>query len=117
MPCDMSSYPQHWASFRIDILARSLLRCECTGQCGIHSPNPMPRRCCEVQHTPARWFKGKVRLSLAHICKCSPPCANPEHVLAACQRCHLRIDRFNHAALRIANHKKRNAALLTSVLP
>jgi hypothetical protein len=32
---------------------------------------------------------------------------NPEHVIAACQRCHLRIDRFLHAAHRLARQLAR----------
>jgi len=44
-------------------------------------------------------------LNTAHMCNCSPPCTNPAHVFAACQRCHLRYDAFKHAATRAARAK------------
>ena len=33
---------------------------------------------------PAKWAKGRVVLTTAHLCKCDPPCAIPEHVKAMC---------------------------------
>lgn len=104
MPVDWTRYPPNWPGFSAQIrFARARGRCECTGQCGMHRPNPAPRRCVELHHTPARWFRGTVRLTVAHLCHCDPPCANPAHVIAACQRCHLRIDRFRHAQARLHN--------------
>lgn len=107
MPVNIKDYPASWPAFRITILARSLLRCECTGQCDQHQPHPMPRRCCELQGKPARYFRGPVRLTIAHTCTCVPLCANPAHVLALCQKCHLRLDRFKHAAARLATQKRK----------
>ncbi len=101
MPCDMTRYPANWPAFRIDILARAQLQCECTGQCGIHQAAKTARRCQEFHHQRARWAKGTIRLGIAHLCTCDPPCAIPGHVIAACQRCHLRIDRFTHAKKRL----------------
>ena len=101
MPIDYANYPANWQLFRLEILQRSNLQCECTGQCGIHQPNPFPRRCCELQHKKARFARGQVRLTIAHLCQCDPPCAIHAHVLAMCQRCHLRLDRFKHAAARL----------------
>jgi hypothetical protein len=97
MPIDYRRYPTNWREFSASIrFARASGRCECTGQCGLHQPNPFPRRCCELHHKPARWAHGLVRLTVAHLCHCHPPCAIPEHVIAACQRCHLRIDAKKH---------------------
>jgi hypothetical protein len=101
MPTDMTRYPQNWPLLRVLILQdRAHLRCECTGECGHHTPNPTPRRCTELHHKPARWFHGTVRLTLAHTCHCDPPCGIPHHVKAMCQKCHLRLDRYRHATKR-----------------
>jgi hypothetical protein len=97
MPCDMRPYGTDWPVFSRQIrFVRARQRCECTGQCGLHHT----RRCTENHHTPARWARGTVRLSVVHLCECSPPCHNPNHVLAMCQRCHLRLDRWKHARTR-----------------
>jgi hypothetical protein len=101
MPTDMTRYGPDWKQFSATIrIGRAAGRCECTGQCGMHLPNPDLRRCSETHATKARWFKGKVILTVAHLCKCNPPCQNPSHVIAACQRCHLRIDSWEKARKR-----------------
>lgn len=97
-----SLYPDGWEAFSREIrYGRAKNRCECTGQCGIHQPNPEPRRCNEIGKQKAKWFLGRVMLTVAHTCDCYPICKNPAHVLAMCQRCHLRFDRFRHAASRL----------------
>jgi hypothetical protein len=99
MPIDPKPYPPQWPHFsRYIRLTRAHGRCECTGQCGLHQPNPFPRRCTEHNHQAAQWARGKIILTTAHLCACSPPCLIPTHVIAACQRCHLRIDAKLHAA-------------------
>lgn len=108
MPFDVSRYPANWPQFSAWVrFVRAQGRCECTGQCGKHVPNPIQRRCCEMHHKPARWFRGRVVLTVAHLCDCEPPCAIAGHVIAACQKCHLRIDRFRHAARRLAHQQAR----------
>ena len=97
-------YPPNWAHFSMAIrFTRAQGRCECTGQCGLHRQGPVIRRCTERHHHKAHWACGMVRLTTAHLCTCNPICTNPQHVIAACQRCHLRIDRFKHAANRLAH--------------
>jgi len=98
MPMPPDHYPPGWKEFSLSIrLQRAQGRCECTGQCGMHRPNPQIRRCTERHAHKAQWARGKVRLTVAHLCACNPICTNPAHVIAACQRCHLRIDRWLHA--------------------
>lgn len=93
MPADMTRYGAFWPAFSREIrYIRAALQCECTGQCGLHHGH----RCSERHHTRARWARGKVRLTVAHLCHCDPPCTNANHVIAACQRCHLRIDAREH---------------------
>lgn len=106
MPVDWTRYPPIWKSFSYHVrFVRAQGRCECTGECGMHRPNPRPRRCVEMHRQPARWFHGRVTLTVAHLCNCDPLCTNPGHVIAACQRCHLRIDRYKHAQARLVTQK------------
>lgn len=103
MPIDYADYPEGWKDFSWWVhhyRARDV--CECTGQCGLHQPNPFTRRCTERHHYPAHFARGVIVLTVAHLCDCQPLCKIPEHVIAACQRCHLRIDRFKHALSRRA---------------
>ena len=41
---------------------------------------------------PAVWAHGLVVLTVAHLCTCDPLCAEPSHLKAMCNRCHLRVD-------------------------
>lgn len=106
MPTDMTRYGAGWDAFSWSIRAtRANFRCECTGQCRHHGN----ARCVEVHHTYARWARGRVRLTVAHLCTCNPPCQDPNHVIAACQKCHLRIDAPGKAARR--RQERRSPAL------
>ena len=106
MPVKWALYPPAWKLFAASIkTTRAQGRCECTGECGLHQPNPQPRRCIETHRAPARWFRGRVTLTVAHLCKCIPLCLNPDHVKALCQRCHLRVDRYNHARKRLLTQR------------
>ena len=106
MPVNWALYPHGWQPFAAAIKhQRAACRCECTGECGLHQPNPTPRRCTELHGTPARWFRGRVRLTVAHLCNCDPLCMNPDHVKAMCQRCHLRVDRYKHAKARLLTQR------------
>jgi hypothetical protein len=98
MPFNPTNYPPNWKEFTYHIrFTRARGQCECTGQCGLHAPNPQTRRCTETHGQHAKFARGRVRLTTAHLCNCPTPCTNPAHVIAACQRCHLRIDRKLHA--------------------
>lgn len=66
----------------------------------MHRPNPNPRRCTEKHGAHATFARGRVILTTAHLCQCHPLCAIRSHLLACCQRCHLRIDRKLHAQRR-----------------
>lgn len=93
MPADMKRYGKGWPAFSLSIRRdRAANRCECTGECGLHSTPPGPRRCTEVNGQQAEYAKGMVVLTTAHLCGCDPPCMIPEHVKAMCNRCHLRVD-------------------------
>lgn len=108
MPINVKRYPPYWEQFsnwvRFD---RAHGQCECTGQCGLHGATPGTRRCTETHRRKARYAKGTVILTTAHLCNCDPPCTIPKHVIAACQRCHLRIDRELHARHRRENGTQR----------
>lgn len=103
MPTSKEKYPANWKAFSESIrIGRARGRCECMGECGLHRTTPGPRRCVEQLGQPAKWAKGKVILSVAHLnhdggpCRCEPLCANPDHVKAMCSRCHLRLDVPRH---------------------
>lgn len=102
MPADRAKYPKNWKAVSLRVRARAGNRCECAGECGLHRTTPGPRRCIEVNGGPAKWAKGKVVLTVAHLnadggpCRCDPLCGNDEHLKAMCQRCHLRYDTAMH---------------------
>lgn len=103
MPMPQSHYPPGWREFSALIRhVRAHGRCECTGQCGLHTYQRILRRCYETNGKKALYANGQIILTVAHLCKCAPICMNPAHVIAACQRCHLRIDRYLHAEHRRA---------------
>jgi hypothetical protein len=85
------------------------------GECGLHGRSLFhahPRRCMEQEGKPAKWAKGKIVLTVAHLnaaggpCSCAPLCSNADHVKAMCQRCHLRYDADRHKATRLKREVK-----------
>ncbi len=97
MPITYAKYPSTWKAFSVAIREhRAQQQCECTGECGLHCTHPGPRRCVERNHTKAQWARGRIVLTVAHLCPCDPPCVEASHVKAMCQRCHLRVDRKLH---------------------
>lgn len=118
MPMIRSRYPANWEQFSREIrFGRAGGRCECTGECGLHRTTPGPRRCVEVDGSKAHWANGKVILTVAHLnaaggpCQCDPHCADPEHVKAMCQRCHLRYDGPRHQDNASKNRDKKRGQL------
>lgn len=109
---DASRYPKDWRAISLRIRARSGGQCECEGECGLHRTTPGPRRCIERNGEPARWAKGKVVLTVAHL-NHQPEDCRDENLKAMCQRCHLRYDadlhKRNSAATR--REKLRNREL------
>jgi hypothetical protein len=101
MPVDYSKYPKDWKKISLRIRERSGGQCECTGECGLHRTTGGPRRCCERNGEPAKWAKGKIILTVAHLDHNPQNCAG-ENLKAMCQRCHLRYD--------VEHHKKNSAA-------
>ncbi len=90
-------YPPTWRAFSHHIrFERAMGQCECTGQCGLHRTHPGPRRCLEQHGHRARWARGIVILTVAHLCDCDPLCALTTHVGAFCQKCHLLTDMALH---------------------
>lgn len=92
MPFDRSKYPPEWKSISQAIRKRSGGRCECEGECGLHHG----RRCRERNGSKAKWAKGKVVLTVAHL-NHDPQDCRPANLKAMCQRCHLRYDAPLHA--------------------
>ena len=121
-----ATYPVNWKeiSYRIRY-ERAKGQCECEGECGLHCTNPGPRRCVERDREDAIWADGKVILTVAHldaegdVCRCEEEtgalCANPEHLKAMCNRCHLQYDHPKHMknAAKTRRAKKNNLELFT----
>jgi hypothetical protein len=111
-PENAARYPADWKVISGRIRARAAGQCECEGECGLHRTNPGPRRCIERHGEPAKWAKGKVILTVAHL-NHQPEDCRDENLKAMCQRCHLRYDTPHHqrnaAATRRA--KKQNGEL------
>jgi hypothetical protein len=102
MPFHRDRYPADWREISKRIRARGGGRCECTGQCGLHHG----RRCIERNHEPAKWARGMIVLTVAHIVH-GPDCSDG-NLLAMCQRCHLRMDHSLHMAHAKATRKARS---------
>lgn len=92
---ESNGYPKNWREISRSIRERAGGRCECEGECGLHRTNPGPRRCIERNGESARWAKGKVVLTVAHL-NHEPADCRPENLKAMCQRCHLRYDLDHH---------------------
>lgn len=92
-------YPDDWEKISLAVRDRASGQCECTGECGLHRE----RRCEERNGEDARWARGRVVLTAAHLCRdrddCNDHsgrtlirCGRQDHLKAMCQRCHLRYD-------------------------
>lgn len=124
MPFDRSRYPKDWEEIRSRILARDGNRCACTGECDDHEGARCnaPNGAFIVRHDelPAMWLTSeevigqlhqdgdagihgyehnmpvKVVLTVAHLDHDKG--TDESRLKALCQRCHLRLDRFQHAS-------------------
>lgn len=93
-------YPPNWnAISRFIRFERAGGRCECVGECGLHTTT---RRCTERNGQPAKWANGKVVLTTAHLDH-TPENVDHDNLRALCNRCHLRYDRAHHAETRRAS--------------
>ena len=104
MPFQKHKYPANWKAISLAIRARSNGRCECWGECGLHHD----RRCEEQNGRTAKWAKGVIVLTVAHLSLPESDCRD-ENLKAMCQRCHLRYDIALHVANRRATQKAKRA--------
>lgn len=102
-------YPKDWKGISAAIRERAGGRCECEGECGLHRTTPGPRRCVERHGEPAKWAKGTVILTVAHLDHTPENCA-PSNLKAMCQRCHLRYDHDHHMKNARETRRGRKAA-------
>jgi hypothetical protein len=100
-PENKARYPKDWKLISLAIRERSGGRCECEGECGLHAKRVSGdvRRCAEKNGLKARYAKGKVVLTVAHLDH-TPENCDPSNLKAMCQRCHLRYDIAHHAKTR-----------------
>lgn len=103
----LARYPHNWTAISQRIrFERARGRCECTGQCGLHRG----RRCQEQHGHPALWARGRVVLTTAHLNHVIEDCSD-DNLIAACQRCHLRIDRHHHRTSQLKAQGQRELQL------
>ena len=88
-------YPPNWKEISSLVRAKAKGQCQCMGECGLHRTHPGPRRCEEMHGQLAKWAKGKIVLTVAHLDH-NPRNNAWENLKALCQRCHLRIDLGQH---------------------
>ena len=105
---ERARYPRDWRAISVAIRARAEGRCECEGECGLHRDTPGPRRCEERNGEPAKWAKGKIVLTVAHLDH-TPENCDPSNLKAMCQRCHLRYDATHHARNSAATRRAKAA--------
>lgn len=112
MPFVKHRYPKDWPAISKRIRERSGGRCECEGECGLHRTTPGPRRCVECNGQPAKWAKGVIVLTVAHLNHIEMD-VRDENLKAMCQRCHLRYDIAHHQvnARKTRRAKKAHAEL------
>lgn len=95
-PENRARYPVNWPAISARIrFERAAGRCECAGECGLHAA----RRCEEIHGQPARWAKGRIVLTVAHLDHVPENCADA-NLRAYCQRCHNRYDREHRSETR-----------------
>lgn len=108
---ERARYPRDWPAISLRIRARSGGRCECEGECGLHRDTPGPRRCEERNGEPAKWAKGRIVLTVAHLNHAPEDC-DDTNLKAMCQRCHLRYDRDHHARTARETRRARSKQLV-----
>lgn len=97
-PENRARYPGNWKGISHRIrFDRAGGQCECEGACGLHHDH----RCEEVHGQPAKWAKGKIVLTTAHLDH-QPENVSDDNLRALCQRCHLRYDAEHHKESRAA---------------
>jgi len=94
-PENKNRYPKDWKQISLAIKERSGWQCECEGECGLHPG----KRCEELHREPAKWAKGTVILTVAHLDH-QPENCGEGNLKAMCQRCHLRYDVTHHSESR-----------------
>jgi hypothetical protein len=106
-PENAHRYPSNWREISARIrFVRAGGRCECSGQCGLAHPGGR----CPALHDQAHPETGsEVCLTTAHL-NHTPEDVRESNLLAACQRCHLRIDAAHHRVTRAITLAARTAA-------
>ncbi len=112
---------QEWLRLRARVLARAEHHCEACGALnystyavdeggsGSQYWRGWAARGGSWARVPAPRIVRRV-LTIAHLCKCSPPCLDEAHVKALCQKCHLSLDASQHEAASRETRRRRKDA-------
>jgi hypothetical protein len=111
-------YPANWEAVSHHVrFERARGRCECAGECGVAHGGRCPHRHEErVPRSNRRIGRAKVVLATAHVCLCVPLCADPKHLKAMCQGCHIRHDTPKHAKNAAKTRMRKRGQLALPVL-
>lgn len=106
-PENAHRYPRNWREISAQIrFIRAGGRCECSGQCG---QTHLGGRCPALHDQPHPDTGSLVGLTTAHL-NHTPEDVAEDNLLAACQRCHLRLDAGHHRVTRSLTLAARAAA-------
>lgn len=125
MPMDRSRYPADWEALSKRIRERDGNACACKGECDDEHPAgrcgaPNGADIVRLDAKPARWALAermrqsddrwgavvRVVLTVAHLDH-DPANNDPANLKALCQRCHLRLDRHQHAKNAAATRRRK----------
>ena len=95
-------YPKDWKAISLRIRAQAGQRCQCVGECDLDHDG----RCDELNRTPARSFRGRVVLTVAHL-NHVPMDVREANLRAMCQRCHFAYDAVHHAQTHARNRTRK----------
>lgn len=103
-------YPDDWEDISARVRTRARGECECRGECGLHRA----RRCVERHGEKAKWARGKVCLTVAHLDH-DKSGTDEGRMRAMCNRCHLRYDMRFRAERRRRAEELRGQSMLFPV--
>lgn len=110
-PENRDRYPDDWKAISRRIrLERAGGRCECSGECGLHTV-----RCPAIHDKPHHLTGSRVVLTTAHLDH-TPENCDDDNLVAMCQRCHLNYDRHHHAETAARTRRERMTANMEPLL-
>jgi 5-methylcytosine-specific restriction endonuclease McrA len=106
MPIDKSKYPANWKQISKQTIENAHNKCELC-----YAPNGVKVIRLKILEATFPWYETvrtkdftKIVLTVHHI-DCDPQNNHPYNLIALCQKCHLRLDKYKHFKNRIKKIK------------